>query len=226
MKTKGGSGRIHEIIKMIESGFFDKYKSSEEIKTELIRRGKRKLCKNIEVTLLRLVDQSKLDREKREINGKNLWVYKKADGFPSKEPKEFVFNKGSKYDFYTELKKIILNTKNELMVVDSYINEDIFDIYIKKLPKTVKIKILTNPQTPKGSFYKIACKFKSQHTLFEVRENTDCHDRIIFVDSDAWVFGQSIKAAGNKPTYLIRLHKSVELKKIFYRIWAHSKKIV
>jgi hypothetical protein len=224
MVNKKCTGRTEEIIKMLRNGFFDVYVSSEEIKTELVRNGKKKFCYNIEETLLRLLNRL-LERKQVNINGKNAWVYRKKIDEQDAEEREFIFTKGSRYDFHIEIKKIITKAKKEVMIVDSYIDEDIFDLYMEKLPKNItNIKILTNPNTPKGNFYKVAPKFKSQKPSFEVRESTDCHDRILFVDSDAWVFGQSIKSAGNKPTYLIKIQKSAEFRKIFDTIWNQSKK--
>jgi len=148
----------------------------------------------------------------------------------STDENEKIYPKNSRYDFYSDIKQIFSVTNNELLIVDSYMNDDVFDTYITNLPKDIltnlNIRILTNPNTPKGNFRTVVNMFKSQHSKFEVRESDDCHDRALFADSHAWVFGQALKAAGNKPTYLIKIKRSQEFKKIFESIWVISKKIV
>lgn len=91
------------------------------------------------------------------------------------------------------------------MIVDSYADEELFDIYVEKIPSNVSIMILTSSNVS-GTFRTIARRFSLQNQgRFEARESTDCHDRAVFIDEDAWVFGQSLKAAGKKPTYLIKI---------------------
>ena len=78
------------------------------------------------------------------------------------------------------------------------------DLYLEKIPIGLKIKILTNK--PQDNFVTVAQKFKIKPKVdFEVRKNKDCHDRLFFVDNACWIIGQSIKDAGKKPTYLVKI---------------------
>lgn len=226
MKNRKYSGRTEVILDLIKGGFFNEHRSTMEIKSQLVRIGRKGLCCNLEETLLRLVRQNKLNRLQLERDGKSVWCYRKPKEVSVEDETEFIFDRESRYDFYTEIKRLISIAKREIMIIDSYINEDIFELYMTKVNPGVDIKILTNPATPKGSFKKVAHTFKSQHSSFQVRESLDCHDRILFIDSDAWIFGQSIKSAGNKPTYLIKIKKSKKLRNIFNRVWDNSKKII
>jgi hypothetical protein len=76
-KSKYG-GRTAEIIKMLDAGFFNASKTPSQIKDELKRKGKKKFCLNVEVSLLRLVGQEKMDRKRMKDNKNRLvWGYYK-----------------------------------------------------------------------------------------------------------------------------------------------------
>jgi hypothetical protein len=145
----------------------------------------------------------------------------------SVEAREIIYGKGDAYDFYKDIKKILKEAKMEVMVVDAYVNEELLDLYLEKVLPKVRIKILTNPNTYKGNFYTVARKFALKpNRNFEVKEDNDVHDRAIFVDNDSYVVGQSLKDAGKKPTYLILVHKSNELRKVFDAVWKSAKKTI
>ena len=142
-----------------------------------------------------------------------------------KEGKEKVYPKGYVYEFYRDVREITKNAKNEVFVIDAYANEEMLDLYLEKIPKAVKIRILTNK--PKGKFITVAQKFKMQPDVdFEVRQSKDCHDRLIFVDQNCWVMGQSIKDAGKKPTYLIRIESYDLFRKVFDDLWNKSPMLI
>ena len=141
-------------------------------------------------------------------------------------PKEdYVYDKGQAYDFYKDIKAISLTANTEIFLVDSYVDEEVLDLYIAKLPTSINIKILTNK--PQGNFLIISKKFKLKPNVkFEVRQSNDCHDRLLFVDNVCWVMGQSIKDAAKKPTYLVRIDASELFKKVFENLWKDSKVLV
>ena len=141
---------------------------------------------------------------------------------------EIVYSKGYSYDFYRDIKIILQSAQKEVLIIDSYVNTELFDIYVEKIKKNIIIKILTNPRNPeKNAFYLVAKKFALKSKgKFEVKESRDCHDRVVFIDSDAWIFGQSLKDAGKKPTYLIKVHKVKDIQSIFDPIWREARKIV
>ena len=142
--------------------------------------------------------------------------------------REKFYNIGDQFDFYLDVKQLISGTSQKIFIIDSWINEDLLEVYLAKVPTKVKIKILTNAKNPKGNFTKVARMFSRQHKgKFEVRESPFCHDRAIFIDDLGWVFGQSIKdSAKNKPTYMIKLDHPVKLEKIYNILWNLAKKIV
>ncbi len=138
---------------------------------------------------------------------------------------EKIYDKGGLYDFYKDIGAITKSAKNEVAICDAYVNEELLDLYIAKLSPGTKIRILT--EKPKGNFIVVAGKFKQKPGVnFEVRTSSDCHDRLLFVDEICYAFGQSVKDAGRKPTYLVRLVSYDLLKRIFEELWKNATPLV
>ena len=138
---------------------------------------------------------------------------------------EKVYPKGHVYDFYKDIRDKTKDAKSEVFVIDSYVDEELLDLYLEKIPTGVKIKILTNK--PKGNFVTVAQKFKVKPQVdFEVRVTKDCHDRLFFIDNQCWVMGQSIKDAGHKPTYLIKIEGHDLFRSVFDDLWKNASKLI
>jgi len=138
---------------------------------------------------------------------------------------EKVYPKGHMYDFYKDIRDITKDVKNEVFVIDAYVDEELLNLYLEKIPLGVKIRILTNK--PQGNFITVAKKFKVKPNVdFQVRKSKDCHDRLFFIDNKCWVMGQSVKDAGKKPTYLVKIEGYDLFRKIFDDLWKNASKIV
>jgi len=138
---------------------------------------------------------------------------------------EKVYPKGHIYDFYKDIRDITKDAKNEVFVIDAYVDEELLNLYLEKIPIGVKIRILTNK--PKGNFVTVAQKFKTRPNVdFEVRKSKDCHDRLFFIDNECWVMGQSIKDAGKKPTYLIKIKGYDLFRKVFDDLWKNASPLI
>lgn len=138
--------------------------------------------------------------------------------------KEIVVSEGRPYDAFRIIEKILLSAKNRLHVIDPYVDESLFDLYLADLPLQVDIKILTKNMS--GKFKAVAQKFKSQRLNFEVRVSDEIHDRYILVDNRAWMFGQSLKNAGNKTLGIVEYENSDPIEKAFVQLWNKGKKIL
>ena len=138
---------------------------------------------------------------------------------------ERVYPKGYVYDFYKDILEIIKPARNEVIVTDNYVDEELINLYLEKIPEKVKIRVLT--QKPQGNFIAVANKFKTKPNVdFEARKSMEWHDRWVFVDNECWVTGQSVKDAGTKPTYLVRLGAYDLLKKVFDEIWNRASPLI
>lgn len=142
---------------------------------------------------------------------------------------EIIYSKGYAYDFYKNIKEILSNARRKVAISDSYVSEELVTLYFDNLPDDVEILILTSEQEnrEKEKFFEIAKKFAMRpRKRLEVRASADCHDRMIFVDDDAWVCGSAVKDAGRKPTYLIKIRNVEALRSIFRPMWDTARKMV
>jgi hypothetical protein len=138
---------------------------------------------------------------------------------------EKVYSKGYAYYAYKDILDIIREAKNEVTVTDNYADEELINLYLEKIPEKVRIRVLI--KEPKGNFMVVAKKFKTKPNVdFEVRKIMEWHDRWVFVNNGCWVMGQSIKDAGTKPTYLVKLEAYDLLKKAFDEIWSKASPLV
>jgi hypothetical protein len=113
------------------------------------------------------------------------------------EPNQVYLPAGSQHDAYVELRKIVQLAKQDMLIVDNYVDETLWEL-LTNLDPTVKLRILTDQM--KKDFRLEARKFSAQHgNAVEVRTTSKYHDRFIVADSQrCWHIGASIKDAGNK----------------------------
>jgi hypothetical protein len=135
-----------------------------------------------------------------------------------------VYQAGKEYDFFTDLKGIIADAKEEILIVDAYFDGAAFDAYLGTVDRGLSIRIICgNYASDVASYVK---KFTAQTgASVEIRKTKSIHDRVIFLDgSDCWVVGASIKDAGKKPTYLLPLAPQITPLKsqIYEDVWAAS----
>lgn len=166
-----------------------------------------------------------------EIRGPGRLHIKNQSSIEPNEEVERIYDKKSEYDFYSDIKNLVSSVKKSILIVDYYIDEDSFNTYIEKIPREIRgilqIRILMNPRNVhRDGFLKVAKMFRNSNTNFHVRESDYCHDRAMFIDSGSWVFGQSLKDAGKKPTYLIKIKNVERFKNIFEGMWSTSTKII
>jgi hypothetical protein len=112
---------------------------------------------------------------------------------------------GTQHDAYQEIRQIISSAKQELVVVDNYVDTTLFAL-LTNSNRSVAIKILTF-STP-SDFALEARKFIQQHghALEVKKDKNDFHDRFVLLDGVAvFHLGHSIKDAGTKAMMIHRL---------------------
>jgi len=137
-----------------------------------------------------------------------------------------VYEPGDQYGFYRDLSSLIVTTTQEIFIVDAYLDEDVFNLYVAKVPSTAKVRILSNRIGP--NVETVARMYASMRPL-ELRSSAAGHDRAVFLDQRGWVIGQSIKdAARKKPTYMIELDEPLlhAARDIYSGIWAAATVVV
>jgi hypothetical protein len=126
---------------------------------------------------------------------------------------------GDAYTFYRDLRRIIQGAGREVFIVDGYLNRELFDLYAGDIPATVELRVLT--QSPDLELIAVAKKYLGSHPRFELRSSRAFHDRVVFVDDDCWLIGQSSKDAGTKkPTYLVKHDSERDQRSIYEAIWS------
>ncbi len=144
---------------------------------------------------------------------------------PEEEGKS-VYEAGESYYFYRDLNSHIAMATNDVFIVDAYIDEELFNLYVSKVPNSATVRILSKKTVP--NVETVAKKYV-QNRLLELRSSKSIHDRLVFVDQRGWVIGQSIKdAAHSKPTYLIKLNEPslTAVKDTHNKIWEQAKVII
>jgi|GEM_PF-4941319 len=135
-----------------------------------------------------------------------------------------VYEPGDEYKFYKELKTLVGFATRALLIIDNYLDTELFDVYMENAHRGLPTRVLTNQV--RGSLKTVAEKFSRQGN-FELRSSDDVHDRVIFADDRCWVIGQSIKdAAKKKPTYIVEHSRPLTMRTIYERIWTNASSIV
>jgi hypothetical protein len=126
----------------------------------------------------------------------DLFATSAALGIPQ-EQNQVYLPAGSQHDAYVELRKIVQLGKQDILIVDPYVDETLWELLTNVLP-TVKIRILTDKM--QKDFRLEGRKFAAQHgNAIEIKTTSKYHDRFIIEDGQrCWHIGASIKDAGNK----------------------------
>jgi hypothetical protein len=117
-----------------------------------------------------------------------------------------VFGPGAVYDFLKALRELLSSATNSLLIVDPYLDEQVFDVYLSTVSPGIDTRLLASKY---GTALKASAqKFMAQTgATVSIRTSSQLHDRVVFVDAaSCWVLGQSIKDAAVKgPTYIAPL---------------------
>jgi hypothetical protein len=135
------------------------------------------------------------------------------------------YEPGEEYAVYRDLSTIVADAVKEVLIVDAYLDETIFNLYVDKIIPSVKVRILSNKI---GSNVEAVARMFASGRSLELSSSTAIHDRLLFVDDRGWVIGQSIKdAARTKPTYLIELQEPAlsALRAAHESSWSSSRRI-
>ena len=108
-----------------------------------------------------------------------------------KEKNNHIFFEGQIYDAYSIMINILNMAKNEIIIIDNYVDKNILDI----LSKTNKEIILITNQYNNDDYN----KYKSQYNNITLKINNKIHDRFIILDKQTlYHCGASFKDLGKK----------------------------
>jgi len=137
-----------------------------------------------------------------------------------------VYEPGDQYAFYRDLSSLVATVTTEIFIVDAYLDDDVFNLYVAKVPASAMVRILSNRI---GANVETVARMYAKNRPLELRSSADVHDRAVFLDQRGWVIGQSIKdAARKKPTYMIELEEPLlnAARDIYNTIWAAAAVVI
>ncbi|MCX6074390.1 MAG: virulence RhuM family protein [Campylobacterales bacterium] len=111
------------------------------------------------------------------------------------KPKQGIFYDGQIYDAYAFVNDLLKSAKNEIVLIDNYIDDTIFTLF-SKYPN-LKIKIYT--QTISKQLALDYQKYQAQYQNIELLEFKNAHDRFMIIDEkEMYHIGASLKDLGKK----------------------------
>lgn len=134
-----------------------------------------------------------------------------------------VYVPGEEYEFYRDIKQLIQQAQHDVLIVDPYIDTDIFDVYADAVPRTASFRLLTS--SVPSNVLAVAKRYAGGGN-FQLRSSGQIHDRVVFVDNRVWVVGQSLKDAARKKTTYIVEHDEPLMRIIYEDIWAKATAIL
>ena len=128
-----------------------------------------------------------------------------------KEKNNHIFFEGQIYDAYSLLLDIFNKSKNEIIIIDNYIDKSLLDI----LSKTKKKIILITNRYNNEDYD----RYKSQYKNVKIIINNKFHDRFIIIDRKTlYHCGASFKDLGNKCFAITKLDDEEYLNKLLQTI--------
>jgi len=131
-----------------------------------------------------------------------------------------LFETGQTHSFDKYLRKILMTAGAQVRIADSYVDGTIFDNLLDQIPKKVRVQLMFGKAY--GSFEQRATRFSTEYPKFAHKQNLRFHDRLLIVDSVAYILGPSLKDAADKsPASVVRLNSrdSQLLIQFFDKIW-------
>ncbi len=121
--------------------------------------------------------------------------------------KDKIFFEGEFYDSYSLFMSILNESKEEIIIIDSYAGKELLDI-LKKLSKKVII-------VSKNIDEVLIKKYESQYNNVRFIKNNSFHDRFIVIDRRRlFVCGSSLKDIGKKCFYIGEIKSDCYLNEI------------
>ena len=111
------------------------------------------------------------------------------------KPKQGIFYNGEIFDAYIFINNLLKTAKEEIILLDNYIDETILTLFSKYA--NIKVKIYTHTITKqlKLDFQ----KYQTQYKNIELKEFKNSHDRFLIIDKkEIYHLGTSLKDLGKK----------------------------
>ena len=151
-----------------------------------------------------LIDNKDIYKSLNDLNLRLSDTEDKVDKLFSKfDKKEYLYLENSEFDAYSDIMKILKNSKENIIIVDPYVDITLLDT-IRNL-KT-QITLITQRRTRLTKTE--VDKYNAQYNNLTFIKDSSFHDRYLIIDNkDIYHLGASINHAGNK---VFSIHKIEE----------------
>ena len=111
------------------------------------------------------------------------------------KPKQGIFFNGETYDAYVFINDLLGSVKNEVLLIDNYLDESVFTLFSKYPNLSIKIYTRNISKQLKLDYQ----KYTSQYQNIELLEFKNSHDRFLILDKkEIYHIGASLKDLGKK----------------------------
>jgi len=122
-----------------------------------------------------------------------------------------IIYEGKIYDAYSVMLDIFNEAKDEIIIVDNYVNKELLDI-LREVDK--KIIVISNNMNNE-----LIKKYESQYDNTQFVSDNPFHDRYIILDrKEVYVSGMSLKDVGKKYSYINKIEESIFINELIKRI--------
>ena len=134
-----------------------------------------------------------------EVNGIKKDVKDIKDKINTNSLDHHIVYEGEYYDGFSFINKLICSAKHEVVVIDGYADDSIFDYFVSSTPN-IKKTIIThkvNRISPE-----VLTKFVKQYGNISIKEDKSFHDRFLFIDDDVYIIGASLNSLGRSTSVI------------------------
>lgn len=122
-----------------------------------------------------------------------------------------IIYEGKIYDAYSVMLDIFNESKDEIIIVDNYVNKELLDI-LREVDK--KIIVISNNMNNE-----LIKKYESQYDNTQFVTDNPFHDRYIILDrKEVYASGMSLKDVGKKYSYINKIEESIFINELIKRI--------
>jgi hypothetical protein len=122
-----------------------------------------------------------------------------------------IIYEGKIYDAYSVMLDIFNEAKDEIIIVDNYVNKELLDI-LREIDK--KIIVISNNMNNE-----LIKKYESQYDNTQFVSNNPFHDRYIILDrKEVYASGMSLKDVVKKYSYINKIEESIFINELIKRI--------
>ena len=134
-----------------------------------------------------------------DVNNLKKDVKDIKDIIDTKSLDHHIVYEGEYYDGFSFINKLICSAKNEVVVIDGYADDSIFDYFVNSTPN-IKKTIITHKVNRISS--EVLTKFVKQYGNISIVEDKSFHDRFLFIDNDVYIIGASLNSLGRSTSVI------------------------